>query len=698
MEDSVNEHSRRMSEALDKIGISAREIAWRRKIWKHLTTITNLIKSLESDNPPVYITGSRAEGIGLMILGSDIDKMFRLDNIRVIQSLSDWKYSPDTLTLVTDTTGAHPGYCRLIPVHPWQPTLWDSSYPTSGMEDFNGTAVMKNDFFYYHIPFDYKHGPALTDTIQTRMGMEIYDMDNVACMSTPWPHYAEEWIVRNRPANFPSPEFVNSESRKGALVVPTGYKGSSHAHIEWRFSFSLLELEIIHIWPDNATKCYVILKLLIKQISRTFLDLSCTLSSYHLKTLVFWLVEEFGIAYWNDHCLVDCLILCISRLILWAKDGYIPHYFIKQNNLFDMVESSRHMMLIQVLNNLYLDDSAGISHQKLYHRFWTVMGGHDLPVVRIVPSHERLDIHLYFAACLTTTLRNLVENISSGGICGTIAGLHSAIRRLRVACPQDPEIIATIKYSTQYLKSMSGALILSFARQTEMSNSIAFFLFRVSVNLLRQSAHHPSEKLRLANAYFQEGKYGYAIQTLAAVSEARNSRTIKIGEAGIYRVSTEKLRHLGSLDCAFEAFSNMVSKFVFVKGEVKTTPRALQYETFKYNSLSRLSIDYSEHSGDSGASVDPDVLMYYLQYMCYIKTNKIQHAQVALDNLKWAAADKNTLKRETALNVLGHCYFVQGDLRKACSCFVKSFSEEPRQTAALVHLAITIKNTIYRGS
>ncbi|KAL5016311.1 hypothetical protein ScPMuIL_005900 [Solemya velum] len=187
------------------------------------------------------------------------------------------------------------------------------------------TGSRKGTFDFY-----YSHGPAISPC-----GTNIAQ-DHVRCVHTSWPPQAKEWIGRVRPSNFPPLDLIHSAEEEGVFVVPVGHKASAHKDIEWRFSFSLLELKLIQMWPVNATRCYFVLKLLKDFITNLSELLDGTLCSYHMKTLMFWLVEETGIDYWLNHSLMECLMFSLTRLCKWIGRGFIPQYFVLENNILDV--------------------------------------------------------------------------------------------------------------------------------------------------------------------------------------------------------------------------------------------------------------------------------------------------------------------------------------------------------------------------
>jgi hypothetical protein len=56
-------------------------------------------------------------------------------------------------------------------------------------------------------------------------------------------------------------------------------------------------------------------------------------SSFHVKHVVFWCVELCS-RQWVDSNYINCLNICLTKLIQMIKDRHIPHYILESRNLF----------------------------------------------------------------------------------------------------------------------------------------------------------------------------------------------------------------------------------------------------------------------------------------------------------------------------------------------------------------------------
>ncbi|KAL5007368.1 hypothetical protein ScPMuIL_016174 [Solemya velum] len=681
-------HSNLVSDVLDFIGLSSNEIKWRIRIWKHVNCISRLTSCMGYSKIPMFVTGSRAEGLGLSILGSDTDIMTSIETMRVINSPADWEVRPDMLTVYVDTVGVHSGYCRLKPMNNDEPTFTQDFDRMERVKILDGEIFLDNNRWKYGLIFPHsKSGPAET----IHLNVDAGDFDKLTCFNAPWPPSAKEWLHRIRPSNYPPPDLIASTAKAGIHIVPTGHKASPYRDIEWRFSFSSAELYLVHRWPNTASKCYILLKLLKNEIGNEMPSLGKTLCSYHLKTLMFWIVEETGIKFWSEHSLVDCLLFALRRLLEWIENGYIPHYFFRDNNLFESETGTRKQMdLIRVLRKLVAEGYHCIL-QNASFRKWSRMNGMDLFEKQSVVAHRRSELQTFFARSIQLSLDDIIERVHSKNILDYLHNIDEILNKLSaMIINHDQDLSKTLCYMIDFLRGSCATRILSFIRHSHMSNLSCFAISRKIKQMLKESSNNRFVQTKLAIFYFQSGKYRRASELLQVLAGNINIKTMKICEFGVYFTSLEQTCTLASIESHFDAFSSIATEHYFLKSEIHATPLALRYDMFKTTRTPENFHQCLQRRRQDTAMVDPDVLVYYLQYLCYKQLGKDNHSDVAFDNLKWIVKDRCVLYRETALNLLGQCYLDRGDFRRATACFVKSLQIESDFTASLILLAVAI--------
>ncbi|VDI46964.1 Hypothetical predicted protein [Mytilus galloprovincialis] len=195
--------------------------------------------------------------------------------------------------------------------------------------------------------FPIVHGPCLNTEIDGAL-------DLVLCLrNKSWITPANEWITRMSNTSWPGYDVKQSVIKHGVLFVPIGVKGSTTEELEWRISFSAGEKLLIYSFTHTQLLCYVLMKILLKDVISQDLDVKDLLCSYFMKTVMFWISEEFSTSIWKPENLISCFVRCFRRLIYLVEYSVCPHYFIPKNNLFEnKIKGQSQQILSNKLNIL----------------------------------------------------------------------------------------------------------------------------------------------------------------------------------------------------------------------------------------------------------------------------------------------------------------------------------------------------------
>ena len=183
------------------------------------------------------------------------------------------------------------------------------------------------------------HGPAATNAILMLFGIasetNIVDYDLVPAIRVPtWPEVAEGW--RRRLRQWPGSEIEKKTVASGCHVVPVGRSGGQGQEKEWRLSFSTAETLLIHSWNSTQQKTYILLKALCYQ----HLQQNKGLSTYHIKTAMFWACEREATSFWIEENLIGCVRQVLADLRECCKSQNLLHYFVTGNNLFVSIDTT----------------------------------------------------------------------------------------------------------------------------------------------------------------------------------------------------------------------------------------------------------------------------------------------------------------------------------------------------------------------
>ena len=100
---------------------------------------------------------------------------------------------------------------------------------------------------------------------------------------------------------------------------------------------------------------YGILKLFLKEIINSGLnEEERVLCSYHIKTVVFWAIQQNTMFDWCPKTLLEGFWVCFKLLLKWIYEGICPNFFIPENNMFlSNVYEDAQKMLFTRMQSLY---------------------------------------------------------------------------------------------------------------------------------------------------------------------------------------------------------------------------------------------------------------------------------------------------------------------------------------------------------
>ena len=151
-----------------------------------------------------------------------------------------------------------------------------------------------------------------------------------------WPQIASEWIHRRR-LHWPSHDAVKEISIGGFHIV-----GKSSLEGNFRLSFSKAEVVLVQDMNKLQYKVFRAFKAVYKfLILPEIPSAKKIISSYHLKTIVFWHVENSQENSWskNDGHAVVHLLSLLDELAQALQNQFLPMYFLPKFNLLKNVEN-----------------------------------------------------------------------------------------------------------------------------------------------------------------------------------------------------------------------------------------------------------------------------------------------------------------------------------------------------------------------
>nr|XP_034325530.1 uncharacterized protein LOC109617696 [Crassostrea gigas] len=276
-----------------------------------------------------YMTGSK--GDGFFFYWSDLDMMLSTP----YPEISMESVHPEC-ALIATRNGCQPGFCKLI----------QSSTNSDYYSRIEFLIFRQNVAF--NVNFDEtNHGPCFSTNYP-----DGYDRCYALSVH---PDYSNAFLktFKTKFWNDIKIEILN-DNITVMHCVPKGPVNGDEDGYQWLISFSVLEQKIVHSLNHVQFCCYGLMKILIHVVIDVSAETQDTISSYHLKTVMFHVLEDIHPAFWIIQNIFYCLRICLTRLLLFVAKGCSPSYFIPENNLFSkprMIEKRRTVQenLLEVL-------------------------------------------------------------------------------------------------------------------------------------------------------------------------------------------------------------------------------------------------------------------------------------------------------------------------------------------------------------
>ncbi|XP_065927923.1 cyclic GMP-AMP synthase-like receptor [Magallana gigas] len=323
--DGMQHMSESVFVGLCKIVGMLQQVAIRRDTWDFMEMVD--IRMKKGYGIPMY-SGSIREG--LRLVGSDLDCMFWPNNHRVIMNMSQTKNynTSNTALILSDSSESPPGFTLLQLLTPFTYRQVQLSCVR-----VNGRVCISSSI-WRHIMCNVGN---LDSTVHGPCGSGIYrgslEYDLAHCfVSDIWPLSALRIL---RCHSWPDAEVVNDIVRNGCHFVAIGHPLGPHENEEWRISFSRAEYKLVSSMNHCQFLTYGLLKIFLKEvINQQSDDTNKLLCSYHMKTTIFWAIQQNTLPHWCSQNLLDGFWVCFKLLLKWVYEGICPNFFIPQNNLF----------------------------------------------------------------------------------------------------------------------------------------------------------------------------------------------------------------------------------------------------------------------------------------------------------------------------------------------------------------------------
>nr|XP_011455268.2 uncharacterized protein LOC105347765 [Crassostrea gigas] len=634
----------------NKIG-TPQQVASRRDIvdiWELLRNQHHVMRSM--------ISGSKREGFRLR--DSDIDIMYWHIDHRVIWDFSQSEfYNTHRQTLILCDSSESPAGFTLL----WLPLESAGQIVLSSCVEMNGGLYISSSKYRDNTctainPDSTVHGPCSSGTDGP------LEYDKAHCfVSDFWPPSAASWMDRCH--SWPPPHVVNDIVRNGCHFVAIGHKLGNHEDKEWRISFSRAEYKLVYSMNHTQFLTYGLLKLFLKEIINNGLrEEDKLLCSYHMKTAVFWAIQQNTLPHWCPHNLLAGFWVCFKLLLKWVYEGICPNFFIPENNMFlGKIHGQAQTSLFRRLYGLYEKGITLLLHSpSIRSSIIDVLCNPRLTVCtdeHTLISEAEFDVQLFGEIYSTDVIKTL-------DLQDCMKYLHTVEQLIDSPLTQY-QVVSLQKHTVTILQCT--AFILHNMYTNTGVNKQMYIAHKMSRHMLKLAAKfgYVSDMLYIAMYYFKTLRYREALSVIEMTK-------VKLAQPYLmYHRHVDRERYTEAV--GGQSWSTKIRQAV--AGNIKLVNKLCYINELLPEQQS------SRQNGGSTLYIPPFVLLLMLEVFCSRHVDTMR-AQTALDDLQVLVHHDQGLYiddpyRDISWEILGICQQMAGNLQAALYSYQQSLRQYP---------------------
>ena len=289
---------------------------------------------------------------------------------------------------------------------------------------------------------DYQRNDVLSSTISPSISGQgaLNDYDGVPCLKLfSWPQVALNWVKRQEQSGLCFDEQWKSEIVQNVplFLFPTGNPMDDEQHLQFRLSFSMVEIACFEQMTPPMRKMFGIVKYLFKAM----FSVSNLLSSYHIKTFMLWKIEQIPVDDWETIKTTDFIKGMMSEIHQTLRTANIPHFFVENCNIFPAHKITEQNLLeyMIVFQNLpkRLNESVGM----LLRQDLSIPHGEmclDLAAIKLQEVHVT-GLDAYISGYLTRLLSVITFSITENYAVSSQMGEESVKEMKRIFAKYDED-------------------------------------------------------------------------------------------------------------------------------------------------------------------------------------------------------------------------------------------------------------------
>ena len=662
---------------------------------------------------PLYIFGSNYEGTSTEGLLPDYDAAVILPDMPVITDIANCPGSNSYL-LVPDE---QPGYVRLQLVHngdvQWEkcPELKLDKFHHLSVDINNRVCLVQNSGSVEGLTHR-KEGPAFhVDDVKRNSSSDTV----FALMFTDWPECAFEWLSRRRIHGWPSEELIKQCKSLGFIVVSACHPASDEKQFQWRISFSHQERLLVTQFNSVQLKCYILLKIIKKELIQQYIK-EDTLTSYHLKTCMLYILENTLSELWVPENLVGCLIMCLRQINLWIRDENIPNYFIPKENMLDRItklELRRKLAarIDWILNCAIRDVLCNLQTDNIgfYLRTFPIRRRDPLvrlhvrvellidPLITTSAVHPMITfncVYQPYSECLRYDIETIIKPMKEA-LVHTISDL-AGTTRITIHTEEETQRALSLILPFLHLILLSCEIV---HRKDKPTEAVQYILKDNAWS--RADPIYSSAKLKQASALFMLGYQQLSLDVLSSFTITDKKclclcycpTILYYPDIDILEQAVRDRQDITTIELLREYIQPCVH---FFPHEQQITPVAINYEMVRsyVTPFKLLKEQFIHPEWFMWGVVDGHFLQLFLLYLNHRALGQNSQATVDVKKMIRLLNSKTVCHIETCLNLLGYVHKDRGEINRAVQCFIKSLETNPLCNAAYWHLCFLICKTI----
>ncbi|KAH3808334.1 uncharacterized protein LOC127834376 isoform X2 [Dreissena polymorpha] len=695
----IQEHfpalSIRLSDLLDEIGAGKCTVMERRKTYLRREKMKIISGKLLRDAFTTFFHfGSQSEGTTIPGLNSDIDALYIDKRVNIMTDWRNWEAGMENLLMLRDEINPPQQYL-LQGIH---------KHTTEPMTSIDDDRFVRKDSG--EVLFSSERQKQSLEQRVSQLGEVIKNGPSVSHIPNwdivPAFHVSkrlpeiQHWIDRCRGRHWPPAELLDAARRSPAFLVPAGHPDSDYKREEWRLSPNLIERMLMFSLNMTQIKCYICLKLIKKSLFNGMVGEVIT--SFQCKTLMFYTIERTRPSLWEEHNLMFLLLLCLHVLRKWLRLGSFPHYIIEGVNLFDgKLSMGQQRRLLQYVNYLIKNDLQDLFHidiDKLGCRLQACC----IRRIRQDSEGELRPERLRYGISLLLKFDYLNRFISELTL--FIYRIQSSNSNFQQGLQNKLRVVGKDttngKLTTDDFDLINQLFALHNSVQSSTCSRLPNPAFKEIIRRFQYSLKTDvaSSRLKLASLLYCFGHLHAAIRVLNDAKRRYHSKVKSV--CGVRKNKGERDIHLFA-NMMPDSCDNVLSEppfsfcVRFIRQEAHCAPYILWFEMYRGMTEEEVAQrKYEDKLWMDNAEVSARPFLYYLEYLTYGglgERNEQLHAFRLLESYILDPRNVITVHHpETAFNLIGHCYEMEGDYPNALDYYNLSLGLDNTNNAANWHV------------